>query len=107
MDRSWTSRRDHGGAAVVVLAVAVVVGVLFAIAVGEFGARLIDRTQAQVAADAVALGSLDGGRAVAVRLAAENGAELVSWRRGPGPFEVTVVVRIGDSTARARASDAP
>ncbi len=107
MDRMWTKRCDRGGAEVVVLAVVVVIGVLFAIAVGEFGGRLIDRTQAQAAADAAALASLDGGRAAAVRLAAENGAALVSWERGPGPDEVTVVVRIGDSTARARASDAP
>jgi hypothetical protein len=42
-----------------------------------------------------------------VDFASRHGAVLVTWSDGPGPHEVTVVVRVGDSTATARASDAP
>ena len=47
------------------------------------------------------------GLVAADDLARRNGAVIISWSRGPGPDEVTVVVRVGDSTATARATDAP
>ena len=58
------------------------------------GGHLIDRTRAQTAADAAALGSVVGGRDAAEALADRHGATLVSFRRGPGPGRVTVVVRV-------------
>jgi len=89
------------------LVITAALAVVLAVAVADFGHHLIERGRAQHAADAAALASLDGGRAAADLLARRNGATLVSWTRGPGPDEVTVVVRVGASTARARATDAP
>lgn len=96
----------HGGAAVVVLIVTAVLALLVLDAVGDFGHTTLQRAQAQSAADASALAGLDGGRAASASIAARNGGVLVRWQRGPGTGEVTVVVRFGEITAVARASDA-
>ncbi len=85
-------------------------GVIFVVttmALVVLGGRVVERTRAQTAADAVALVSLDGGRHSAEALAARHEAELVSWMRGPGEGEVTVVVRVGSADATARATNAP
>lgn len=104
------SRRTHGdrgqSAVMLLIVIAVLAGALGA-ALADFGAAVGERTRAQTAADAAALASLDGGRSAAARLAAANGAAVVSWSLGPGPDDVTVTVRVGDSTATARATDAP
>lgn len=84
-----------------VLLVAVTAGL---VRLGETG---VARTRAQSAADAAALASLDGGRPAAEALASANGASVVSWRRGPGRHEVTVVVEFDGVSATARATDAP
>ena len=102
----YSRRRDRGQAAILVVAVVVVLAVVLAGALAEFGGHVLDRGRAQHAADAAALASLDGGAGAAAELARQNGAVLVSWQRGPGPDEVTVVVRVGESTATARASNA-
>jgi Flp pilus assembly protein TadG len=98
---------DYGQAAIMLLVIVAVLAVLLAAALADFGQHLIERGRAQHAADASALASLDGGRRAADDLARRNGAVIISWSRGPGPDEVTVVVRVGDSTATARATDAP
>ena len=85
--------------------VAAVLLVAVALAMATMGRTAVDRTRAQTAADAAALASLDGGRAAAHSLAHVHGAVVVTWFRGPGPAEVTVVVRIGETTATARASN--
>lgn len=90
-----------------VVTVAAVLMVVSTMALGAMGRTVLDRTRAQTAADAAALASLDGGRAAAGELALRHGATVVAWSAGPGPFEVTVTVRVGDTTATARASDAP
>ena len=90
-----------------VITVAAVLLVSIVLALATMGRTAVDRTRAQTAADAAALASLDGGRPVADRLAEDHGATVVSWNRGPGPFEVTVTVRLGDTTATARATNAP
>jgi hypothetical protein len=107
----------------VVAALAVVVMSVLA----DAGVTARNRVQAQTAADAAALASLEGGRTAAAAMAAANGAVLVSWARvsagdsagdwgggsvggaggGLGGYVVTVVVRRGDSTATARASNTP
>jgi Flp pilus assembly protein TadG len=99
--------RDGGSAALVVLVGAVIVGAALMSALGDVGSTLRQRAQAQTAADAAALASLDGGRSSAAALASANGARLVSWAPGPGIGEVTVVVRVDDVTATARATNAP
>ncbi len=96
---------DRGQAAILLVVVVATLAVVVAAALAELGGHALDRSRAQHAADAAALASLDGGAAAAGELARRNGAVLVSWRRGPGPDEVTVVVRVGDSTATARASN--
>ncbi len=93
--------------AIVVLVAAVVIGAALMSALGAIGSTLRDRARAQAAADAAALASLDGGRPAAVALASANGAALLSWASGPGIGEVTVVVRVDDVTATARATDVP
>jgi hypothetical protein len=101
------SGRDRGQAAVVVLVLATVLFVSMAAALVDVGGRVIDRTRAQTAADAAALGALLGGRQAAETLARRHGATLVSFQRAPGDARVTVVVRLGTATADAAASDAP
>ena len=101
------SARDDGQAAVSLVTIAAALFVALVVAIGQLGGHALDRTRAQTAADAAALGSLDGGRAAAQQLAAAHGADLVSWEPGPGPSEVTVVVRIGDASATARATNGP
>ena len=99
--------RDRGQSAVLLLVVVAVMGVALVAALASFGGAIQERSRAQTAADAAALASLDGGRGVAADFAAQHGATVVSWVRGPGPYKVTVVVRVGDATAIARASNAP
>ena len=101
---SRSEARDRGQAIVLVLAV-VVVTVVLAAAVGRFSARLVDQQQAQLAADAAALAGVVAGRDAAERLAVLNdGVLLLFVSTG---VEVTVEVRVGDVTARARATRAP
>lgn len=97
---------DRGQAAVLVVVTATALLVVFLLALSSLGRGVLDRTRAQTAADAAALASLDGGRGAAVDLARRHDATVLSWERGPGPFEVTVTVRLGASTATARASNA-
>lgn len=98
-------RRDDGQSALAVLFVsaALFIGVLTAMV--SFGGHLTDRTRAQSAADAAALGGVTGGVAAATDLAERHGATLVSYVDHGD--RVTVVVRIDESTATASASDAP
>ncbi len=99
--------RDRGQASVLVVIVATVLCASLSVAMVGFGGRLIDRTRAQTAADAAALASLDGGSAVAQAMAQRHGAILVEFTTGPGSGQVTVVVRVGEVTATAAATDAP
>ena len=96
--------RDRGQAVALLLMV-VVMAALAVVGTGQFGARIIDRGQAQTAADAAALVAIDGGRSEAVRLAADNGARLVSYLEHDGA--ITVVVDVGGQRATARATDGP
>jgi Flp pilus assembly protein TadG len=101
------NRSESGQSAVLLLVVVAVMGVALLGALADFGAAVQQRSRAQTAADAAALASLEGGAVAASDLAARHGATVVSWHRGSGEYEVTVVVRIGDATATARASNAP
>lgn len=102
-------RRDRGQAAVTSVFFVCVLFVAVAMALSTMGARLVDRTRAQTAADAVALASLAGGRSFGVDVAARHGAVVVSWTQaGAGDGRVVrVVVRVGGATASALATDAP
>lgn len=95
---------DQGQATVLLLAV-VALMVVCMVATARFGARVVDREQAQVAADASALAGLTGGRSGAAHLAGANDGVLVSFTMVGD--DVQVVVRVGDASATARATRAP
>jgi uncharacterized membrane protein len=97
--------RTDRGQAVLLMTVVVVFAALVAVGVAQVGAVVLQRQQVQTAADAAALAGLHGGPGAAARLAASNGAVLVSFQRQG--FTVTVVVADGRVRARARASDGP
>jgi hypothetical protein len=89
------------------MVIALVWSVTSVVALATLGRDIVERTRARTAADAAALASVDGRRADAERLADEHGGVVVTWRREPGGHDVMVEVRVGDATARARASSAP
>ena len=99
-----STRADRGQAALLLVLLAAAMLAVAVLALAGLGRTSADRTRAQSAADAAALASVDGDRREAVELAAMHGAEVVSWRRGPGPSTVTVTVRLGEVTATARAT---
>ncbi len=79
------SRNDRGQAVVAGRGdLAAVLFVALSSALLVVGGQMIDRTRAQTAADAAALGSLHGGRRAASVLAERHGAELVSLHARPG-----------------------
>ena len=87
--------------------VASVVFVMVVSALALVGGRTVDRTRAQSLADAAALGSVGRSRGVAAELVGAQGGTLVSWQPSAGGDVVTVVVRVGDTSATARASAEP
>jgi hypothetical protein len=97
-------KKDCGQAVILLLAV-VVMAALSVLAVGLFSGRIVDRGQAQTAADASALAATTGGRSAAVRLAAANGARLIGYTEVGDA--VTVVVEVDGEQATARATDGP
>ena len=102
-----TRSNDRGQAAVVVVIVAAVLFMALSSATLVVGGRLVDRTRAQTAADAAALGALQGGRGAAAALAERHGGELMSFHRALDGHRVRVVVRVGERSATAAATDAP
>jgi hypothetical protein len=102
-----TGARDARGQATPLALAVVVVAVVVVMAIGEFGGNLVDAGRARTAADAAALAGVAGGREASQRVAADNGAALVSWSRQPDGdgVLVTVRVRVGRATATAAATD--
>ena len=96
--------RDRGQSVVLLLAV-VVMAALSVIAVGDFAARVVNRGQAQTAADAAALAATVGGRSAADRLATSNGGRLLGYIESGDV--VVVVVEVAGERAVARATDGP
>jgi len=97
-------RSDHGQAVLLVVAVVVVLATIAA-GTARFGVRLVAHEQVQIIADAAALAALQGGRGAAASVAAANGGALVALEGDADT--ATVVVRLGDLQATARASRAP
>lgn len=69
-----------------------------------FSSHIIDRTRAQIAADASALASIYGGANGAEVVARRNGATLLRLQ-GDGNSVQTVQVRVGRYSATASARD--
>ena len=93
------------GQAVALLLIVVAMAALAVVGTAQLSVRVIDRGRAQTAADAAALAAVAGGRTAAGRLAADNGARLVSFAEADGA--ITVVVDVGGQQATARATDGP
>jgi hypothetical protein len=95
------STDDHGQAIPLILGVVAVMAVLV-VGVAWFGSSLVDAAHARTAADAAALAGAVEGQAAAVELAAENGAQLVGFRRIGD--DVIVTVRCGRAVVSSRAT---
>jgi secretion/DNA translocation related TadE-like protein len=103
-----TRGRERGSVTVLIMVVVVLAGV-FALQVARLGSAMSARSRADTAADASALAaavelarghSASDAMRAAARLAATNGARLVSCACTGRP---SVVVRVGAATGRARA----
>ena len=92
---------DERGQAVPLLAAVIVVAGLAVMGLGLAGRATVDAARARTAADAAALAGVVDGETAARRLAAANGATLVSFTVTGG--EVLVQVVVGRATASARA----
>jgi hypothetical protein len=99
--------RDDRGQAVPLALIAVALAIVATVALAELGGNVVDAARARIAADAAALAGVEGGREASVRIAAENGATLVSWtsRSDGDGVAVTVKVQIGSAVATAAASN--
>ncbi|MCU1375181.1 MAG: hypothetical protein JWO68_2467 [Actinomycetia bacterium] len=92
---------ERGSVAPLVALLVVAVGGL-CLGLGRMGGVATAKAQAQTAADAAALAAAADGPSAAGPMARANGAEVV--RVEPDGDEVTVVVRLGQVTAAARAT---
>jgi hypothetical protein len=90
---------------VTIAAVLCAVIAAFGLVAAEVVVRSVEAVRAQNAADAAALAAVELGTATAVSVAAANGALLESIEIVG--FDALVVVRVGRSTATARATTAP
>jgi len=84
------------------MALVVMLVVVSLLALVRVGTALDDSARARTAADAAALAGAVEGREAALDMASRNGGELLRFERRGGTADVEV--RVGDATARARAS---
>jgi hypothetical protein len=110
-DRRGRSGRlvgEAGGASLVVLASIVVIMQVASVAAGTVGRAVVDRTRAQIVADAVALAGVHDVD-LAGRVAAVNGGRIDEFDRRGGRHDrtVDVTVSVGRAHAAARATLAP
>ena len=94
-------RADDRGQATPLAAALLAIVVVAMVGLVPDGRVLADRAAARTAADAAALAAAAEGEGAARTLAADNGAELLEYRRDGA--EVVVRVRVGDADAWARA----
>ncbi len=89
------------GQVVPLLALVLLVTVGLIVTITRVASLVDDAARAQTAADAAALAGAAGGRGEAARYAEANGGELVDYVAFGSV--VTVVVKVGEATAAARA----
>ena len=94
--------RERGSTVFVLTGVVVAIGLLF-VASLQIARAAIERSDAQIGADAVALAGAGADRATASRVAQENGVRITQWSESDAGVEVSVVLLGGDQTASARA----
>lgn len=99
------SRTSESGQALPLLLVVLVLATAVAVLVADLGVAAVQRARARTAADAAALAGAAEGEPAARLIAADNGAEVVSYERDG--IVVEVAVRVGDATARATAEGQP
>ena len=92
----------EGGQVLPLVVVVMMLAALVAIGAVRLGVGVTDRARARTAADAAALAGARDGEDVAGEVAADNHGELLAYVARDGEVEVTV--RVGGSTARARAT---
>jgi len=92
---------DRGQAVPLVLAI-VVVAAVAVVALGRLTVGAVDAARARTAADAAALAGAADGRDAADATARRNGGALVNFTTTGA--DVVVEVRVGDASARARAT---
>ena len=105
MARAGEPGRDDGSTLVLTVLVGVALCAAVTLALVPFLIGLVERQQAQSAADAAALAGVSGGRPASVATAAANDATVVGWARDGRA--VTVTVSVGAHRATARATDGP
>ena len=93
---------DDGGQALPWMLLLVMIGLGLVVVAVRLGPALDEAAQARIAADAAALAGAAAGEPEARAVAAANGAELVEYHRLGST--VTVMVRVGEVRARARAT---
>lgn len=98
-----TGVQERGASLPLVALVLVVVLMTSSIVIG-LTVRIMDRAQAQAAADAAALAGVMDGRAGAERFAAANGAALLEFERSDNTVRVVVIVDGWKAEARAERS---
>ncbi len=95
------ARPHESGQALPLMALVLIVAITAILALARIGGALDDSARARTAADAAALAGAVDGRAGARSMAEQNGGTLVEFvQRGE---MVDVEVRVGDSSATARA----
>lgn len=94
-------RSAERGQALPLLVVVLVLAAAVAVVVADLGSAAVQRARARTAADAAALAGAAEGEAAARSVAADNGAEVVSFAVAGEIVEVVVV--LGDARARATA----
>ena len=94
--------RERGSTVFALTGVVVAVGLLF-VASLQIARAAIERSDAQIGADAVALAGAGADRATASRVAQENGVRITQWSESDAGVEVTVVLLGADQSASARA----
>lgn len=104
-DRPVSACRRDAGTVVLAVAALVALGAVAMVAVAELTVAVVEASRARTAADASALAAVEHGPPAAGRLAAANGATLVSVHVDGDTAHVTV--RVGRATASARATNGP
>ena len=108
ISRSEHHSHDEGGGLVLSAALGGVIAAVLAVVISGPMTMLVQRQQANAAADATALAVLWWGDSIDHQISQSNGAEIVQLNvtNVQGGRRSTVVVQVGQVRVRAAASDA-
>jgi hypothetical protein len=97
--------RDRGSMLILVVLTGLGMTASITLALVPVLTALVQRQQAQSAADAAALAGVNGGRAASQAIATANEAVLIAWSQSG--YAVTVTLQVGEQEATARATNEP